>query len=107
MTVGTCCLQVLKAILVTMNATTFDHECCNIASCKCPAKSTDAFNHQPWLSSLKPGEDCTLRVALCPGLLEMAVTITPLQFAVEMAVANTVVAAAAALPPICRAAAYA
>ena len=37
----------------------------------------------------------------------MAVTMTPLQLAVEMAVANTVVAAAAALPPIRRAAAYA
>lgn len=49
----------------------------------------------------------TLGSMLCPGLLAMAVTMIPLQLAVEMAVANTVVAAAAALPPICRAAAYA
>lgn len=37
----------------------------------------------------------------------MAETMTPLQLAVAMAVATTVVAAAAALPPFCRAAAYA
>ncbi len=37
----------------------------------------------------------------------MAVEMTPLQLAVAMAVAMTVVAAAAALPPCCRAAAYA
>ena len=41
------------------------------------------------------------------SLLAIAVAMTPLQLAVEMAVANTVVAAAAALPPICSAAAYA
>ena len=41
------------------------------------------------------------------GLLAMAVAMTPLQFAVEMAVASTVVAAAAAVPPFCSAVAYA
>ena len=40
-------------------------------------------------------------------LLAIAVTMTPLQLAVEIAVAKTVVAATAALPPFCRAAAYA
>ena len=48
-----------------------------------------------------------IAATFCSGLLAIAVAMTPLQFAVEMAVASTVVAAAAALPPFCKAEAYA
>ena len=73
------------------------------------AKTSDVFNGNDWPlpCRLNHGQYCAVLVMACTGLPAMAVTMTPLQFAVEMAEANTVVAAAAAASPLCRAAAYA